>query len=236
MWGSVNYCPIQTPGCKEYYVSFTDNHTRWMHLQLLATKDGVFEAYWNFEAWEKLQFQIPGFKILQSDRGGEYLGKEFSQYLLSQGTERRLTIHNTPKYNGVSERLNRTLLEQTCTLLHLSKLPKNLWGEAITHSVWLKNRTSTCSLPEGKTPYEMLYNEKPNLKNLHEWGSAVWVHTTTGTKLDGQLKTGKWIGFDETSKGHCIYWPKRRNVTIERSLLVLLFPSTHTPLNQTQFD
>ena len=64
----------------------------------------------------------------------------------------------------------------------------------------------------------MLYNKKPDLKNLYEWGGAVWVHTMTGTKLDGQSKTGKWIGFDETSKWHHIYWPKRRNVTIERSL------------------
>ena len=64
----------------------------------------------------------------------------------------------------------------------------------------------------------MLYNKKPDLKNLYEWGSAVWVHTMTGTKLDGRSKTSKWIGFDETSKGHHIYWPKRRNVTIERSL------------------
>ena len=39
IWGP---SPIQTPGHKNYYVSFTDNHTRWTHLQLLASKDGVF--------------------------------------------------------------------------------------------------------------------------------------------------------------------------------------------------
>src|SRR5271168_3388864 len=75
--------------------------------------------------------------------GGEYLGKEFSQYLSSQGTERKLTVHDTPQYNGVSERLNRTLLERTRALLHSSELPKNLLGEAINHVVWLKNRTTT---------------------------------------------------------------------------------------------
>ena len=76
------------------------------------------------------------------------------------------------------------LLEQTQALLHSSKLPKNLWGETITHVVWLKNRTSTCALPDRKTPYEMLYGRKPNLRDLHEWGSDVLVHTTEGTKLD----------------------------------------------------
>ena len=215
VWGP---SPIQTPGRKEYYVSFTDDHTQWTHLKLLASKDEVFEAYQNFEAWARLHFSIPAFKILRSDRGGEYLGKEFTSYLASKGTVRKLTIHNTPEYNGVSERFNRTLLERTRALLHSSKLPKNLWGETITHIVWLKNRTSTCALPEGKTPYEMLYGKKPNLENLHEWGSEVWVHTMEGKKLDGRSKLGKWVGFDEVSNGHRIYWPDKCSVTVEHSI------------------
>ena len=47
VWGP---SPVQTPGHKEYYVSFTDDHTRWTHLQLLAAKDEVFRAYKAFEA------------------------------------------------------------------------------------------------------------------------------------------------------------------------------------------
>jgi hypothetical protein len=215
VWGP---SPVRTPGHKEYYVSFTDDYTRWTHLQLLATKDGVFQAYKDFEAWAKLHFGIPTFQVLRSDRGGEYLGREFSSYLSSQGTIRKLTVHDTPEYNGVSERLNRTLLERTRALLHSSKLPKNLWGEAINHAVWLKNRTPTRSLPDGKTPYEMLYNTKPNLGSLREWGNEVWVHTTAGTKLDGRSTIGRWIGFDEISNGHRIYWPEKRSVTVERSV------------------
>jgi hypothetical protein len=78
IWGP---SPIQTPGHKNYKVRFTDDHTRWTHLQLLATKDSVFQTYKDFEAWAKLHFKIPAFKVLYSDRGGEYLGAEFSKYL-----------------------------------------------------------------------------------------------------------------------------------------------------------
>ena len=39
-----------------------------------------------------------------------------------------------------------------------------------------------------------------------------------GTKLDGRLKIGKWIGFEEASNGHQIYWPDKRSVTVERSI------------------
>jgi hypothetical protein len=83
VWGP---SPIQTPGHKNYYMSFTDDNTRWTHLQLLATKDGIFQAYKDFEAWAKLHFKIPTFKVLHSDQRGEYLGAEFGKYLQSQGT------------------------------------------------------------------------------------------------------------------------------------------------------
>ena len=135
-----------------------DNHTRWTHLQLLATKYAIFQAYKSFEA--------------------------LNMYLQSQGTTRKLTIHDTPEYNGISECLNHTLLERMQALLHASKLPKKLWGEAITHMVWLKNRTPTCTLPDKKTPYEMLNKKKPSLAGLHEWGESVWVHNMQGNKLE----------------------------------------------------
>ena len=64
----------------------------------------------------------------------------------------------------------------------------------------------------------MLNRRKPNLANLHEWGEVVWVHTTEGNKLEGQAKTGQWIGFDKINNGHRIYWPKRKTVTVERSI------------------
>jgi Reverse transcriptase (RNA-dependent DNA polymerase) len=129
----------------------------------------------------------------------------------------KLTVYNMPEYNGISEHLNWTLLEWTCALLHSSKLPKNLWGEAITHAVWLKNRTPTHILGE-KTPFKVLYRRKLDLGGLKEWGNEVWVHTMAGTKLDGCLKIGRWLRFKEISNGHCIYWPEKCSVTVERSI------------------
>ena len=71
---------------------------------------------------------------LCSDRGGEYLSGPFDNHLSKAGTLWILTIHDTPEYNGVSERLNRTLLEKVWAMLHASQLPKFLWGEAMKHA------------------------------------------------------------------------------------------------------
>jgi hypothetical protein len=84
--------------------------------------------------------------------------------------------------------------------------------------IWLKNQTSTKAIPSGKTPYEMVTGKKLNLSDLCEWGSVVWVHDDSGTKLDGRAKEGHWVGFDEQSKGSRVYWPEKHTVTVERSV------------------
>ena len=48
-------------------------------------------------------------KTLRSDRGGEYLSENFDELLKECGIVSQLTPPSTPKWNGVSERRNRTL-------------------------------------------------------------------------------------------------------------------------------
>jgi len=131
-------------------------------------------------------------KKLHTDRGGEYLSTEFGTHLADVETIRNLTVHDTPEHNGVAKRLNRTLLEKVRAMLFSSGLPKSLWGEAVSHAVYLKNRSSTRILDE-KTPYEVFYGVKPNLRGLPEFGAKVWVHTPEGSKLDGRSVIGRWV-------------------------------------------
>ena len=140
-------------------------------------------------------------KVLHSDRGGEYLSEVFDQHLKSAGTARRLTVHNTPQLNGVAERLNRTLVERIRAFTHSSGLPKFLWGEALRHATWLKNRTATRAL-DGRTLYQALFGRIPDLSALQPWGTTVWVHDADGTKLDTHAREGRWLGFDTESHAH----------------------------------
>nr|KAJ0201743.1 hypothetical protein LSAT_V11C600304420 [Lactuca sativa] len=50
-------------------------------------------------------------KILRSDIGGEYLSQEFQDHLRSRGIISQLTPPRTPHLNGVSKRIDRTLLD-----------------------------------------------------------------------------------------------------------------------------
>jgi hypothetical protein len=157
-------------------------------------------------------------KCLRSDRGGEYTGANFTEFLNEQGTERRLTTHDTPQHNGVAESLNQCLLKRVRAILHHSALPKSLWGEAIHFAVWLKNRTSTRAIGHS-TLYERLYCSKPNLGGVPEWGQRIWVHVTSGSKLDWHAQEGCWVGYDsESTHTHCIYWPEKTRVSVEHNI------------------
>ena len=69
------------------------------------------------------------------------MSDEFSAHLKKARTTRRLTVHDTPEHNGISERGNRTNLEIVHAVMHDSGLPKFLWPEAVSYAVYVKNRT-----------------------------------------------------------------------------------------------
>ena len=108
-------------------------------------------------------------------------------------------------------------VERIRALLHASGLPKNLWGEAACHVVWLLNRTTTKAV-EGMTLFEAAFGKKPNLKGMCEWGEKVYARVEKGTKLGGRVREGHWLGVDEESKGARIYWPDTRAVSVERNI------------------
>ena len=153
-------------------------------------------------------------KVLRSDHGGEYLSAAFDKHLIDAGTVHWLTVHDTPQLNGVAECLNQTLMEKVHMLLHTSGMPQNLWGKALHHSTWLKNRTSMQALG-GKTPWQAVYGTPPNIMGLKCFSETVWVHNMSGSKLDTHAWEGHWIGFNMESHGHCVYWPAKGTVSVE---------------------
>ena len=46
-------------------------------------------------------------KFLRTDRGGEFLSKEFTKFCDEHGIKRELTAPYTPQQNGVVERKNK---------------------------------------------------------------------------------------------------------------------------------
>jgi hypothetical protein len=119
-------------------------------------------------------------------------------------------------------------MEKVHAMLITSQLPDFLWGEALNHAIWLKNRTWTRALPTGKTPYELLYDSPALLNDIPTWGAHVWVYETSSGKLGVRVCEGRWVGVDTSSNGHRIYWPEKRSVSVERNVT---FSHMHLPVD-----
>ena len=102
--------PVQARSDSFYFFTFTDDFSRFGWVYLMRYKFEVFEKFIEFK--NKVEKQSgKSIKTLRSDRGGEYLSTEFTQFLKHNGILAQLTPPYTPQMNGVLERRNRTLLD-----------------------------------------------------------------------------------------------------------------------------
>ena len=88
-------------------------------------------------------------KCLRSDNGGEYCSKAFDDYCSYHGIRRENKILGTPQENGVSERMNRTIMERARSMrLHVD-LPLQFWVDVVDIVVYLINRGTSRYLDGG---------------------------------------------------------------------------------------
>ena len=215
VWGKA---AVRSLGGNEYFVTFLDDYSDEATVVPMKKKGEVFTRYKQYEASVKNQRAVKEIKELQSDRGGEYMSAAFTDHLKARGTVQRLTTHDSPQQNGKAERLNRTLVEHARAMLLDAKLPRTLWVEAVRHAAYVRNRTTTKNTP-GTTPYERATGEKPNLAKMPRFGQEVFVLIEAPSKLDAKSKSARWVGFDDKSKAHRVYWPEKRSISVERNLV-----------------
>ena len=65
---------------------------------------------------------------------------EFGIHLKQCGIVSQLTPRGTPQCNGVSECLNRTLLDVVRSMMSLTELPLLFWGYALETATFTLNR------------------------------------------------------------------------------------------------
>ena len=71
---------IQARGGYEYFITFTDDYSRFGYVYLMKWKSETFEKFKEFRAEVENQLG-KRIKAIRSDRGGEYLLGDFKDYL-----------------------------------------------------------------------------------------------------------------------------------------------------------
>ena len=164
--------PLSTSakGGYSYFLTFTDDFSRYGYVYLMRYKSKTFEKFKEFK--NEVQNQLgKSIKAIRSDRGGEYLSQEFDKHLKEYGIVSQLTLLRTPQWNGVFERRNKTLLDMVRSMMNQTTLPTSFWGYALETAAFLLNRTPTKAVE--KTPYEIWTGHKPNMSFSKDLGLRV---------------------------------------------------------------
>ena len=190
---------ITARGGYSYFITFTDDHSRYGYVYLMKYKSEAFEKFKEYKSDVEKQLD-KSIKILRSDRGGEYLSDEFQDYLKKNGIVPQRTPPYTPQLNGVSERRNRTLLDMVRSMMSHAHLPKSFWGYALETASYILNHVPTKTVDS--TPYEIWKRKKPNLKYMKIWGCPAFVKRVDSDKLEAKSDKCVFVGYPKESYGY----------------------------------
>ncbi|CAI7796902.1 unnamed protein product [Closterium sp. NIES-54] len=164
------------------------------------------EVLWEFQKWLVLveRQAKKSVLMLRSDRGGEFLGKEFTEFVDGKGIVHDLTWPYTPQQNGMAEQEMRTAVESVRMMLLHMNVPHHWWHLALRQAVWVRNCLERLTMPPRTTPYQLLTEKKPDLTLARVWGCMVQFMVPEQQrcgKLAPKARWGLHMGVSPESKG-----------------------------------
>ena len=110
---------IKARGEYRYFLTFTDDLSRYGYIYLMKHKSETFEKFKEFQS-EVENHRDKKIRFLRFDHGDKYLSYEFGLQLKQCEIVSILMPPGTPQHNGVSERRNRTLLDIVQSMMFLT--------------------------------------------------------------------------------------------------------------------
>ncbi|KAG6590579.1 Copia protein [Phytophthora cinnamomi] len=138
-------------------------------------------------------------KFVRHDGAKEFATNSLLAYYEDHGIEVQPTVRYAHQTNATAERANRTIVTIGRSMLHYAGLDKTFWAEAAMTAIYIKNRLPSPKSPD-KTPFEIVYKSKPNVKHMRIFGCKAYVLTPKEKRLkwDPKAREGIFMGYEET--------------------------------------
>ncbi|CAI7791134.1 unnamed protein product [Closterium sp. NIES-53] len=208
----------------EYFLTIVDVYTRMTWVYVLSKKSDLTETVktdW-LPMVERQQDRLV--KAIRTDRGGEFLSKEFSLWLKKNGIRHSLTMPYFPVMNGIAERANRTITETARGLLIEAGLPEYFWPDAVRSVCVAKNRALTHVGAEKWVPYVEWVGRKPKVDMLQVFGCmcmALVPKHLRHNKLGAKAISAVHLGMAQNSKGWLLSDPFTKKFLVSRDCIFM---------------
>ena len=160
-----------------YALSFVDDYSAANMVYFLKKKSDTTEAEERFLADTAPYGTV---KHIRSDNGTEFTCKSFKSLLVKYRIKHETSAPYSPHQNGTVERGWRSLFLYDKRSVVRGKVAKS----AVMHSAYIRNRCY--NERTGKTPYEVLTGQKPDLGNMHVFGTICYAYVQNKKKVDAR--------------------------------------------------
>src|SRR5215216_787727 len=172
---------VEARGSYRYFLTFTDDLSRYGYIYLMKHKSETFEKFKEFQSEVENHRNKKNKSFYDMIAEIKYMSYEFGLQLKQCEIVSLLTPPGTPQCNGVSERRNRTLLDMVRSMMSLTDLPLSFGGYALEMAAFTLNRAPSKSIET--TPYELWFGKKRKLSFLKVWGCDAYVKKLQPEKL-----------------------------------------------------
>lgn len=113
---------------KAHYINITfiDDLSHKVWIYSIKQECKALNKFKEFKLAMENELDLP-IKILRSHNGNKFTSREFNQFCKYHGIKRQLTFPYTPRQNGVTERMNKTLANKAKAMMHAKSLPLSYW-------------------------------------------------------------------------------------------------------------
>jgi hypothetical protein len=125
----------------------------------------------------------------------------------------------TPQWNCVSERRNRTLLNMVRFMMSKDELPCSFWGFALETATFTLNRLPSRSVE--KTPYELWFGRVSNVSFLKIWGCEAYVKRLMSDKLSPRSDKCLFVGYPKEIKGYYFFFKSENKIIVAKHAVFL---------------
>ncbi|KAF0728525.1 hypothetical protein Ae201684P_016080 [Aphanomyces euteiches] len=202
----------------KYFVNYVDHASGFVMTYPMKRKSEQAAKAMQFLAEFETAFDVH-VKVFRSDRGGEYLSDKFKQFLAKRGIRHQLTERATSASNGKAERMHRTLLNATRTMLFGCDLPPKFWSHALEYATYLRNRTPSKANAEMKSPLAILTDKQPSLAHAVPFGSTCTVRIEPRTKgIERRAEVGRILGVNVQTKSYNVWVARLGKVIVSTDI------------------
>ena len=189
-----------------YFLVLVDDHSRYKHVYFLKSKSEAPAKIRAFVAKLNALMNVgraEPVKVvgqLHMDNAGEFLSKEFTEYLEDESIDRTTCPPHVHSLNGVAERAIRSIMEVARATREASNCPVGFWPHLVEHAVDVLNRTTGPPRVDESAPptcsYTMVTGLLPKILTILPLGCRAYAVKPPTAYTKSGFESKAWAGIN----------------------------------------